>query len=281
MPEIRPAAVKQPERSPGYEVVIVRYGTRRTVRSDVFLNYALYDEPDAPIEMDYFFWVIRDGERTVVVDTGFSEVGGAARKRTTLIDPRAAFTALGIDPADAPTVVVTHAHYDHIGNLDHFGASPIVIARAELDFWRGPHSSHRLFHHSVEDAELATLDAAVADGRVQPFEDHVTVAQGIDVIRVGGHTPGQAVVLVQTGDGPVLLASDAVHYYEECDRNMPFVSVANLPDMYAGFDRVRAMVADGQVRHVVAGHDPDTLGRFTPLAGPLAESAAVIGRSGS
>jgi glyoxylase-like metal-dependent hydrolase (beta-lactamase superfamily II) len=107
------------------------------------------------------------------------------------------------------------------------------------------------------------------------------VADGIEVIRVGGHTPGQAVVSVRTADGPVLLASDAVHYYEECDKDMPFVSAANLIDMYAGFDRVRAMVADGSAAHAVSGHDPATLDRFTRVDGPPGAEVAVIGKLGS
>ena len=77
-----------------YQVTIVKYGTRQTVRSDVYLNYHLYDEPDGPIGMDYFFWLIRNPDRTIVVDTGFSAAGGGRRGRTTLFDPGAAFDAL-------------------------------------------------------------------------------------------------------------------------------------------------------------------------------------------
>lgn len=98
-----------------YEVLIVKYGTRHTVRSDVYLNYGVYGEPDGPIQMDYFCWVARNSERTVVIDTGFSRAGGDGRGRTMLADPRDALASLGVNPADEPTVIVTHAHYDHIG----------------------------------------------------------------------------------------------------------------------------------------------------------------------
>lgn len=261
-----------------YEVLVVKYGTRSTTRSDVFLNYSLYHTPDAPIEMDYFCWIARNESRTVVIDTGFSQAGGAARGRTMLIDPRDALAALGVDPANEPTVVVTHAHYDHIGNLAHFSRSPIVVARAEVDFWAGPYGRRAQFHHSVEDDELRLLGEAVASGRVTQFDERHQVADGIEAIRVGGHTPGQSVVLVRTADGPVLLASDAVHYYEETDRDMPFMSVANLVEMYAGFDAVKAMVADGSAAHVVSGHDPATLTRFTRADGPPGAEVAVIGK---
>jgi hypothetical protein len=62
---------------------------------------------------------------------------------------------------------------------------------------------------------------------------------------------------------------------------MPFMSVANLVDMYAGFDTIRSMVADGSAAHVVSGHDPATLGRFSPLDGPPGAEVAVIGQLGT
>jgi glyoxylase-like metal-dependent hydrolase (beta-lactamase superfamily II) len=260
-----------------YEVVLVRYGTRTTTRGDVFLNYHLYQEADKPIEMDYFFWVVRNAQQTVLVDTGFSAAGGSKRARTSTLEPAAAYRALGIDPADGPEIVVTHAHYDHIGNLDLFPDSRIALAQREYDFWTGPHARHVQFRHSVEEAELKYLTAAYRAGRVATFDDRWSPAPGVEVIRVGGHTPGQSVVLVQTSDGPVLLASDAVHYYEEYEREMPFTSAADLIDMYASFDYVRDLIERGSVRHLVSGHDPDTLARFRPLGGELASHAASIG----
>lgn len=126
------------------------------------------------------------------------------------------------------------------------------MARAEAEFWAGPRARHPLFWHSTEEAELKALADAVGEGRAALFDDHYDVAPGI--------------------------ASDAVHYYEELDRGMPFSSVASLVDMYAGFAELKAMLADGRAAHVVSGHDPATLDLFTQVPGPSGATMAVVGR---
>lgn len=260
-----------------YQVTIVKYGTRSTVRSDVYLNYQLYHEADAPIGMDYFFWIIRNSQRTVVVDTGFSRRGGEIRARVLLRDVPELFRELGVDPAESPDVILTHAHYDHAGNLDFFPTSQVIMAEPEFAFWSSRHARRVMFHHAVEDEELAYLAKVNEQGRLTLFSDRLEVAPGIEVIVVGGHTPGQCVVRVQTSDGAVLLASDAIHYYEEYDRDMLFTSVADLVEMYEGFDRIHEMESAGIIEHLVSGHDPDTLSRFKPALGELAGIAATIG----
>lgn len=262
---------------PVYEVTIARYGTRVGRRSEVYLNYALYHEDDAPIAMDYFVWLIRGDGVEILVDTGYSVAGGERRARTLLTDAPELLASLGVHAANDPLVVITHAHYDHIGNLGRFTSSPIVIAQRELDFWSSRHAQREQFHHSVEDDELAELFRALDEGRVTPFSGRIELAPGVEVIEVGGHTPGQSVVRVPTASGTVLLASDAVHYYEEYERDMPFSSVAELIGMYEGFDRIRAMIADGEVDHLVSGHDPSTLDRFRPLGRSESEAAVTIG----
>lgn len=260
-----------------YEFVIVKYGTRRGHRSEVYLNYEIYRQPDGPIDMDYFVWVIRNAERTVLVDTGFSEAGGANRNRTFVKDLPSIYAALGIDTDSDVTLVVSHAHYDHIGNLALFPNAQIVIAQSEYDFWTSEMSSRAQFRWSTEQEELDALRAAHDEGRVRTFSDALQLAPGIEILEVGGHTPGQSVVRVATSEGEVLLASDAVHYYEEYEDDLPFAFVADLPGMYAGFDRIRELMASG-AQHLVCGHDPDTLNRFRPVEdGPLAGIAATIG----
>jgi glyoxylase-like metal-dependent hydrolase (beta-lactamase superfamily II) len=262
---------------PAYEVTIAKFGTRIGRREEIYLNHHLYGEPDAPLGMDYFVWVVRDAAHTILVDTGYSRHGGEVRGRTLLRDPVELLGSLGVDPAAAPIVAITHGHYDHVGNVVSFPDSEIVIAEDEIAFWGGPHAHRRQFHHSVEDDETEVLLEAARSGRARLFRGTTELAPGVEMIQLGGHTPGQSVVKVPTSAGTVLLASDAVHYYEEYERDMPFSSVADLVSMYEGFDRIRAMETSGEIDHIVAGHDPGTLDRFRPLGREVGELAVVIG----
>jgi glyoxylase-like metal-dependent hydrolase (beta-lactamase superfamily II) len=247
--------------SSDYEILAIKYGTRRGTRSEIFLNYHLYGEPDSPLDMDYYFWLIRNSERTVLVDCGFSPLGGSVRNRTQLADPLDTLAALGTGPVDIDTLVVTHAHYDHIGNLGLFPDCEVVVAADEVDFWSSSYADKRQFAHSVEATELETLADTVTQGRATLVQAEAEVAPGITVTKVGGHTPGQLVVVVDTSQGSTMLASDALHYYEEVELDRPFSSVADLPDMYRGFQLIREFQQDPRTT-VVAGHDPLVGERF-------------------
>jgi glyoxylase-like metal-dependent hydrolase (beta-lactamase superfamily II) len=260
-----------------YEVLAVRYGTRTARRAETFLNYHVYGEPDADLRMDYFFWLVRDGERTIVVDCGFGAEAGARRRRTRLIDPVEALRGLGVEPTTVDLLVVTHAHYDHIGNRDLFRNSPVHIAGAEYDFWMSSLRDRAQFSRSVEEPELEELRRAEREGRLQRHAGRTVLAPGVEMVEVGGHTPGQLIVLVETDAGRVILASDAVHFYDEYDLDRPYAFVADVAETYRAYDLIRELL-DERSGHLVAGHDVACLERFTPIdSGPLAGEAARIG----
>jgi glyoxylase-like metal-dependent hydrolase (beta-lactamase superfamily II) len=249
-----------------YEVLAVRYGTRIARKSETYLNYHVYGEPDVALPMDYFFWIVRDGTRTVLVDCGFGAEPGRRRGRTQLVDPCEALRGLGIATERVDQVVVTHAHYDHIGNLHRFPAAEVVIARREYEFWTGPYAGRLQFAHSCEADELAHLGHLKDQGRLRLVDGTVDLAPGFELTVVGGHTPGQLVAQVDAGERSVVLAADALHFYEELERDRPFFVVADLLDMYRGFDVLREMTQDTG-RLLVAGHDADVGARFPDRLG--------------
>lgn len=250
------------------EVLAFRYCERMTNRAENFLNHHLYGEPNTDIQMDYYFWVIRDGARTTLVDTGFSPAAGDRRRRAWWTTPADALPAVGIDPASVDTIVVTHAHWDHTGNLHQFPQAQILISQAEYDFWTSPMARRSQFVTHAEADEIAYLQRAEQDQRLTLIEGRHQLAGDVELIEVGGHTPGQLIVTAATATGTVVLASDAVHFYEEVERDRPFAIVADLPAMYQAYDLLAGLAAQPGT-HLVAGHDPLVRTRFAPHpAGP-------------
>ena len=135
-----------------------------------------------------------------------------------------------------------------------------------------------LFGYYAEADEIAELAKIDEDGRLVTFVDQIEPVPGLVVTEVGGHTPGQAIVELSTTEGPVLLASDAVHFYEELERTMPFSAVADLPAMYDAYELINdRLAASGAV--LVTGHDTDTVRRFRSLPGEHRAWVGVVGES--
>jgi glyoxylase-like metal-dependent hydrolase (beta-lactamase superfamily II) len=239
-----------------WEVEAVRYGTYPSLKSRLFLQYATYGEADAEQALDYYLYVLRSEERVVVVDTGFAAATGEGRGRMCLRDPAAVLA-----PLDAEALILTHLHYDHIGNVEAAGDAPVLVPATELAFWRSETARHAPFWAHTDPAGLEAVGAAEAAGRVRSFAGSTTLLDGITAFEVGGHSPGQIVLLVRTADRPVLLCSDAVHLYEELERRRPFAVADDLRRMYAGYDLVDALVA-GLGAVAVPGHEPLVMDRF-------------------
>jgi glyoxylase-like metal-dependent hydrolase (beta-lactamase superfamily II) len=244
------------------QVLAVKYGHRVTTRAESYLNFHLYGEPDADLDIDYYFWVIRDGG-VVLVDTGFAPEAGDRRRRAHYATPAEALPELGIDPDDVAAIVITHAHWDHTGNVRQFPRAQLVMTEAEYAFWTSSLAARAQFAAHCEPEEIALLRRARAEGRLTLFTGQHTVAPGIELTEVGGHTPGQLIASVTTQDGgTVVLASDALHFYEEVERDRPFAVLADLPGMYRAYDTL-AQLATQPRTHLVAGHDPLVRARFT------------------
>jgi glyoxylase-like metal-dependent hydrolase (beta-lactamase superfamily II) len=226
--------------------------------------------------VDYFFWILRNKHRTVIVDTGFSASAGLKRGRELLLDPYQALVELGIDADAVEDVILTHGHYDHIGNADLFPRATLHMAEAEYRFWTSPTAKHTQFSYYTERAEIAYLRQRHREGKLKLFTGQCFPVPGLHLVEVGGHTPGQAMVRLQTTVGPVVLASDAVHFYEELERDMPFTAISNLPEMYDVFKDLRDLARTTDLT-IVPGHDPAVLLRFTPYDGALGGNAVTIG----
>jgi glyoxylase-like metal-dependent hydrolase (beta-lactamase superfamily II) len=254
---------------PQYEVYAIKYARRDARRTALFIGG---DPHDAPMAMDYFVWLIRSAERTIVVDTGFTAEVAAKRKREYLRTPKAGLALLGVKAEEVKEVVVTHMHYDHVGTFFDFPKAVFHLQDAEMNFVTGRHMRHHQFAHSYEVEDVVGMVREVFKGRVVFHNGTDEIAPGVSLHHIGGHTPGVQSVRVHTRRGWVMLASDATHYYEHVEKGRIFPTMFNLGDALEGYDTLRKLAASPQ--HIIPGHDPLVMERYPAVSKEL-EGIAV------
>lgn len=166
--------------------------------------------PEGNLPVSYGCFLIDDGERLVMVDTGFG-VNAPQMDNGEAGNMPAGLTALGYSPGDLTDVVHTHLHPDHIlGDLETDRTTPFFpnatywTLRTESDYWlSGANERSHIVAPVVEALQAAgTLSVVESAGRILP---------GIEMVPTFGHTPGHTSILVSAGDDAVMIAGDVTH----------------------------------------------------------------------
>lgn len=189
-------------------------------------------------------WLIEGSGQTILVDTGLGDLEEitdmqhrygvdfvAARS-----DDQDLVTGLarhGVRPEDVDLVVLTHLHFDHVGNNELFPNATFLVQAAELpQATKPPHFC--MFYYPEYAYKIDNVR-----GQLHVIEGDHQVAEGIRAVKIGGHTPGCMVVMVDTAHGTVCLTSDVMYNYANLELNWPMGSYWDLPELMAGYDRIR------------------------------------------
>ena len=249
-----------------YEVFALRYAERpERTRQENFLEPI--DAHDTPMPIDFFVWVLRNANRTVVVDTGFDAAEAKRRDRTVMRRPSQALASIGVDAANVEDVIITHLHYDHAGTLGDFPRARFHIQESEMQFATGRWMLDDAERHAYSPDHVVELVHRLFEKRVAFHNEDGEVAPGVTVHRMPGHTMGMQAVRVPTRRGWVLLASDASHYYEHWVRRVPFAICWSQDDLLESYRKFE-LLADSE-DHVVPGHDPLVRSLYPAPGGPL------------
>ncbi len=257
------------ENLPEYKIFAIKYATRDARRAD---NFVGGDPHDAPMPMDYFTWVVVGPERLFLVDTGFTAETASRRKRQFLRCPIESLKLVGVEPNTVTDVILTHLHYDHVGNFHKLPNARFHLQERELAFATGRYVSCPYFGHGFEVEDVVGMVRLNFNGRVELYDGDAELAPGITLHPAAGHTAGLQVVRVHTQRGNVVLASDSSHYYENIQSKRPFTAVLDVGDAIDSFRKVERLAASP--RHIVPGHDPLVMRRY-PVASPSLQDIAV------
>jgi glyoxylase-like metal-dependent hydrolase (beta-lactamase superfamily II) len=175
---------------------------------------------DGVMDLPFSFILAQREGRNLLIDTGFMQEDachGFARKFgiPTWISPLRLLAEMGLKAEDISDIVVTHAHFDHMGSIAEFPNAHIYIQKSELLSWYEMIALPRRFGHLtaiVDPDNLRTaLDASIQHRLTLVDGDKNDILPGVHARLGSGHTIGQQFVVVETESGTRVISGDCVY----------------------------------------------------------------------
>jgi len=221
-----PAAVSTDNK---LELYACRYGRSRFPETSAFRD----GRKDENVEFAWGFYVARSGTDVTLIDTGFSDPATARKWYVSpTTDPAQLLADLKIDPAKVTRVIITHIHFDHIGNLPLFPQAQVIIGRRDRDNY----VSKKPLGGVIYDQRVA--DILNDSARTHVIDDRETLPGGFDVEVVGGHTAGSSVVHLYHQGTHFVLAGDECYLRANQKDQRPIGQTVDLKRNIAFLSRI-------------------------------------------
>jgi glyoxylase-like metal-dependent hydrolase (beta-lactamase superfamily II) len=161
--------------------------------------------------------LIETGGRRILIEAGAGGTMGPNGGR--IFDNLA---AIGLAAADIDTIVISHTHPDHVGNLraadggKAFPRATVFVPKADWDFFvrTDPDLSYmpvpEEFRLRFAAAIKSSLEPVKND--IELYEAGTEIVPGLTTIVASGHTPGMATFLVHSGKDQLLLTADLAYH---------------------------------------------------------------------
>jgi glyoxylase-like metal-dependent hydrolase (beta-lactamase superfamily II) len=166
-----------------------------------------------PVEASINAFLIRGGNRTILVDTGSGELFGPGYGGK-LLDSLA---SIGVKPDAVTDILITHVHTDHTGGLVAAGKPVFVnatvhVGAPDVGFFLDASNAERTgYARQYFDEAAKTVGVYAEAGKVKTFGDDETILPGIVATLHPGHTPGSAFFTVTSKDQSIVFVGDIVH----------------------------------------------------------------------
>src|SRR5437879_4653574 len=202
-----------------HEVYAIRYGHHKRKAAENFIGG---DPHDVLQPLDFYVWAIVGPSGPIIVDTGFDAAMGRKRQREMIKPVGEGLKAVGIEPTQVKTVIISHMHYDHIGNYDLFPRARYHLQDCEMAYATGRCMCHMALRLPFEAEDVIAMVRKVFARRVTFHDGEGEVKPGITVHHIGGPSNGLQCVRVKTKIGPGVLASDTTHLYTHFEQGRVF-----------------------------------------------------------
>jgi glyoxylase-like metal-dependent hydrolase (beta-lactamase superfamily II) len=247
-----------------YEAFAIRFGVLPQFRVAGLISGA---EASRRLDIPVMVWLLKgtDGRR-VLIDSGFYRQKFIDQwKPQNFRSPAEAVAAAGVKPEEITDIVITHAHWDHVGGADLFPKATVWIQRDEYAYYTGEAWHARNTHGGVDADDMLALLKINTEGRLRFVNgDDREILPGIRCYTGGKHTWQSQYVSAMTAGGTAVFTSDNVYLYENLEKRVPIAQTLDAASNLKAQERIRTIASSPSL--IVPGHDPAVFERFERVA---------------
>lgn len=254
--------------TPEYSIEAIRLANSP---GDLVADLVMGAPKDERVDTVYVLWLIRGGGRNILFDSGFHRERWF--KEWTIKDylrPDEAVRQAGVRPEEVTDVVISHAHWDHMGGIDLFPKATVWIQKAEFHYYTGEAWQLGGDHGGIDPDDVQQLVRLNTEGRLRLVDgDNVEIFPRIRAYTGARHTFASQYLRVD-GNPPFVLASDSAYLYRNLAEHKPSATFteADYPANIKNQERMIQLA--GTSDRVVPGHDALQFQKF-PTEGRIAK----------
>lgn len=228
----------------------------------------LYDaHNEGFVKLPYCYVLIQGEGHNILVDVGYNnkEYGKVLGDRFGVENwhsPKEVLAEVGVSPEEIDTVLVTHAHFDHFGNVEDFPNATFYMQEEEISKWMWAMALPKQFTWltgALDPGDIVRGAQLAADKRLVLVDgDRENVLPGIDLfVAKDSHTFGSQFIRVRSSvsendEDSWILAGDLAYVFENIEgRNNDGVYV---PVGLASGSQTNLLLATDRMMDLV-GHD--------------------------
>jgi glyoxylase-like metal-dependent hydrolase (beta-lactamase superfamily II) len=262
------AGISGAANAPEYSIVAIRIADSPGDRVAEMVMGAPQDEK---IDSIYAMWLIRGGGRNILFDSGFHRERWF--KEWTIKDylrPDEAVKLAGVKPDEITDIVISHAHWDHIGGIDLFPKATVWIQKEEFRYYTGEAWQAGVDHGGIDPEDVQALVRINTEGRVRVVDgDDVEIFPGIRAYTGARHTFASQYLRVD-GNPPFVLASDNSYLWRNLQERKASATFSEADHAANIKNQARMIELAGSIDRVIPGHDALQFQKF-PKQGRIAK----------
>ena len=253
--------------TPEYSIDAIRYANGHKISVDKMVVGGATDEYIVPV---FIIWLIRGGGRNILFDSGFHRahwfkvfsVGDYLR-------PDQAVRLAGVKPDEVTDIIISHAHWDHLGGIDLFPKATVWIQKEEYRYYTTDAWQPGGDHEGIDPDDVRELVRLNTAGRLRLVDgDNVEILAGIRTYTGARHTFASQYLRIE-GSPPFVLASDNLYLYRNLDEHKASGTFSDADRGANIRNQDRMIELAGSSERVVPGHDQLQFEKY-PVSGRVA-----------